>query len=145
MARTHEKVGYSPKSKSPKYSAESAADSVARAIRLLEGRWKLVILFHLFDGEPHRFSELARHIPAVSEKMLGQQLRLLERDGILERTVHAEVPPKVEYTLTPWGLSLCPALDGLLAWLERRDLSSGHSLSDIATAKDAAHHPAGDS
>jgi len=61
----------------------------------------------------------ARHIPGVSEKMLGQQLRHLERDGLITRMVHAEVPPKVEYVLTPWGLSLCPALDGLLEWVER--------------------------
>jgi DNA-binding HxlR family transcriptional regulator len=113
MARTHEKVGYKPKSKSPKYSAESAADGVARAIRLLEGRWKLVILFRLFGGKVRRFSELERMIPGVSQKMLAQQLRQMERDGIVRRLVHAEVPPRVEYGLTEWGQSLCPALDAL--------------------------------
>ena len=127
MTRTHEKVGNEPIRTRPDYSPASAAGGVEEAFGILKGRWKLEILFHLFDGEPHRFSDLARHIPGVSEKMLGQQLRDLERDGIIKRMVHAEVPPKVEYALTPWGLSLCPALDGLLEWFERRGLSSAQT------------------
>ena len=87
---------------------------------MLEGRWKLLILFHLFGGRTLRFSELERAIPAVSQKMLSQQLRQLEQDGIVTRIVHAQVPPKVEYHLTEWGQSLCPALDELLAWAEKR-------------------------
>lgn len=83
---------------------------------MLDGRWKLVILFHLFDGRVLRFSELERSIPGISQKMLAQQLRQLESDGIVHRTVHDQVPPKVEYALTPWGQSLCPALDALLCW-----------------------------
>ena len=67
-----------------------------------------------------RFSELERAIPGVTQKMLAQQLRQLERDGMLRRIVHAQVPPKVEYELTPRGQSLCPALDALLAWSEGR-------------------------
>ena len=77
--------------------------------RLLEGRWKLVILFHLFDGKVLRFSELERAIPNITQKMLGQQLRSLAADGIVVRTAYPQVPPKVEYRLTPWGQSLCPA------------------------------------
>lgn len=87
---------------------------------MLEGRWKLLILFHLFGGRTLRFSELERAIPAVSQKMLSQQLRQLEQDGIVTRIVHAQVPPKVEYHLTEWGQALCPALDELLAWAEKR-------------------------
>jgi len=87
---------------------------------MLEGRWKLVILFHLFGGKTLRFSDLERAMPGVSQKMLAQQLRQLERDGIVARTVHAEVPPRVEYRLTDWGQSLCPALDQLLTWAEAR-------------------------
>ncbi len=90
---------------------------------MLEGRWKLLILFNLFGGKVLRFSELERAIPEVSQKMLSQQLRQLEHDGIVERTVHAQVPPKVEYYLTDWGQSLCPALDELLVWAERRPRS----------------------
>ncbi len=63
-------------------------------MRVLEGRWKFVILFHLFGGNVRRFSELRRAIPAVSEKMLIQQLRQMERDGIVRRFVHHQVPPR---------------------------------------------------
>ena len=88
---------------------------------MLEGRWKLVILFHLFVQPVMRFSELERAIPAVSQKMLIQQLRDLEKDGIVRRTVHPQVPPKVEYALTPFGQALCPALDALLKWAALRE------------------------
>ncbi|RKG91254.1 transcriptional regulator [Corallococcus sp. CA049B] len=98
----------------------TAASGIEGAIQMLEGRWKLVILFHLFGGNKLRFSDLERAIPAVSQKMLSQQLRQLEQDGIVARIVHAQVPPKVEYHLTDWGQSLCPALDELLTWAERR-------------------------
>jgi DNA-binding HxlR family transcriptional regulator len=100
-----------------------------QAIRMLEGRWKLVILFHLFGGRKLRFSDLERAIPAISQKMLIQQLRQLERDGIVARIVHAQVPPKVEYHLTKWGQSLCPALDELLTWAERQPSSPSGSQS----------------
>ena len=72
-------------------------------IRVLEGRWKLVILFQLFGSSIRRFSELERAIPGISQKMLIQQLRQLEADGVVTRIVHAEVPPRVEYHLTDWG------------------------------------------
>ena len=73
---------------------------------MLEGRWKLVILFHLFGGKILRFSELERAIPGISQKMLIQQLRQLEEDGIVVRTIYPQVPPKVEYSLTERGMSL---------------------------------------
>lgn len=103
------------------YTQETAAEGVENALKLLEGRWKLVILFHLFGGNVMRFSDLERAIPAVSQKMLIQQLRQMERDGIVRRIVHHQVPPKVEYCLTDWGQDLCPALDALLTWAERRE------------------------
>jgi DNA-binding HxlR family transcriptional regulator len=102
------------------HTPASAAVGIDHAIRILEGRWKLLILFHLFGGKTLRFSDLERAIPGVSQKMLTQQLRQLERDGILTRTVHPEVPPRVEYHLTEWGQSLCPALDQLLTWTEQQ-------------------------
>jgi DNA-binding HxlR family transcriptional regulator len=98
----------------------SAATGVEQAFRMLEGRWKLVILFHLFGGKLLRFSDLERAIPAISQKMLIQQLRQMENDGIVRRIVHHQVPPKVEYGLTEWGQALCPALDALLTWAEQR-------------------------
>ncbi len=87
-------------------------------LRVLEGRWKLIILFQLFGGKVRRFSDLERSIPGISQKMLIQQLRQLESDGVVGRIVHHQVPPKVEYHLTEWGQSLCPALDALLLWAE---------------------------
>jgi len=103
------------------YTRETAAEGAEKALKLLEGRWKLVILFHLFGGRVLRFSELERAIPAVSQKMLIQQLRQLEQDGIVRRTIFHQVPPKVEYGLTDWGQALCPALDALLTWAAERE------------------------
>ena len=120
MTRTHEKVRYSPESKPAEYTRETAAEGVEQALKLLEGRWKLIILFHLFGGRILRFSELERAIPGVSQKMLIQQLRQMEADGIVRRIVHHQVPPKVEYGLTDWGQALCPALDALLTWAAQR-------------------------
>ncbi|SHF37505.1 transcriptional regulator, HxlR family [Loktanella atrilutea] len=98
------------------YTIATATDGVVAALRMIDGRWKLSILFHLFGGHVLRFSELERAIPEVSQKMLTQQLRQLEADGLVRRTIHPEVPPRVEYALTDWGQALCPALDALLAW-----------------------------
>lgn len=102
------------------YSPESAASGVEQVIQLLEGRWKLIILFHLFDGQVQRYSDFEKLIPGISQKMLAQQLRQLEADGIVSRMVYPQVPPKVEYRLTEWGQALCPALDAMLKWAERR-------------------------
>jgi DNA-binding HxlR family transcriptional regulator len=120
MTRTHEKVSHLPESERPEYTAVSAAQGIEQALGFLEGRWKLLILFHLFGGKVLRFSDLERAIPAISQKMLAQQLRRLEADGIVQRMVHNQIPPKVEYQLTTWGQSLCPALDALLKWAENR-------------------------
>src|SRR5256714_12126042 len=121
MATTHKKLRYSPKSKGKKYTAVTAAQDVEQAFKVLEGRWKLLILFHLFGGKVLRFSELERAIPAISQKMLIQQLRQMENDGMVRRMVHHQVPPKVEYGLTEWGQALCPALDALLKWAALRE------------------------
>ncbi|WZO96264.1 helix-turn-helix domain-containing protein [Isosphaeraceae bacterium EP7] len=97
-----------------------AASGVADAFRILEGRWKMAIIFQLFGSGVLRFSELEKALPAVSQKMLIQQLRELERDGVVKRTVYPQVPPKVEYELTEWGKAMCPALDALLEWAALR-------------------------
>ncbi|MBN9431099.1 MAG: helix-turn-helix transcriptional regulator [Bosea sp.] len=106
------------------YTRESAAEGVESALKLLEGRWKLVILFHLFGGQVLRFSDLERSIEGISQKMLIQQLRQMEADGIVRRIVHHQVPPKVEYCLTDWGQALCPALDALLSWAAQREAAT---------------------
>lgn len=92
-----------------------------QVLRLLEGRWKLIILFHLFDGKVQRYSDFEKLIPKISQKMLAQQLRQLEADGIVTRMVYPQVPPKVDYRLTEWGQALCPTLDAMLKWAEKRD------------------------
>ena len=109
------------KSKSTNYTPASAAKGVVDALKILEGRWKLLILFQLFDRQVLRCSDLERAVPAVSQKMLIQQLRQMEADGIVRRIVHHQVPPKVEYCLTKWGQALCPALDALLKWAALRE------------------------
>lgn len=118
MGRTHKKV--STPARGEKWTRITAAAGVEEALCMLEGRWKLLILFQLFGGNVMRFSDLERAIPAVTQKMLAQQLRQMERDGIVKRKIYPEIPPKVEYSLTGWGQSLCPALDALLKWAALR-------------------------
>ena len=118
MTRTHENV--SPLPTGQCLTPQEAAEGIEQTLRVLEGRWKLLILFNLFGGRVLRFSELERAIPGVSQKMLAQQLRQMETDGMITRTVYAEVPPRVDYRLTHWGQNLCPALDSLLTWATHR-------------------------
>lgn len=122
----------------------SAAAGVENVLKILEGRWKLVILFQLFGGKVRRFSDLERAIPAISQKMLIQQLRQMETDGIVRRIVHHQVPPKVEYCLTEWGQSLCPALDALLRWAAARPDDGTRADPDIPSPAElvAAHERA---
>src|SRR2546430_14658315 len=114
MTRTHEKVRYAPTGKEDELTPSSAAAGLEQVLRILEGRWKLLILFHLFGGKVLRFSDLERAIPAISQKMLIQQLRQLEKDGIVRLLVYPQVPPKVDHCLTDWAQALCPALYALL-------------------------------
>lgn len=80
-------------------------------------KWSLLVLFTLSSSEhPQRFGTLSQRIPDCSQKMLTSTLRKLEQLGLVARTVHPEVPPRVEYALTADGLSLIPALDGVLDW-----------------------------
>ena len=88
---------------------------------LIGGKWKSVILFRLNEGTK-RFSELGRLLPRITPRMLTQQLRDLERDGLVKRRVYAEVPPRVEYSLTDMGRTLQPVLDALKAWGEKQGL-----------------------
>lgn len=81
-------------------------------------KWTLLILDELEDG-PHRFSVLQKRIPEVSQKMLTQTLRSMERDGLIERKVFPEVPPRVEYKLTKIGLALGEAVCGIWKWAEK--------------------------
>jgi DNA-binding HxlR family transcriptional regulator len=82
---------------------------------IIGGKWKLLILRELLAGVS-RFGELRRRVSGISEKMLAQHLRELERDGIIARKTYPEVPPKVEYSLTASGKTLKPIIDGLHEW-----------------------------
>lgn len=86
------------------------------AVDVVGGKWKPMILWALYAGRTLRFGELRRHVAGISEKVLIQQLRELESDGIVHREVYREVPPKVEYSLTPLGMSLNEALIPLGVW-----------------------------
>ena len=119
MARTHKKVRY-PSKRNRKITPAEEFQVAEEALKIIEGRWKLRILVHLRARSVMRFSDLERAIPSVTQKMLIQQLRELERDGAVTRTAYAEVPPRVEYSLTPWGQDLCPALDALRTWAGRK-------------------------
>lgn len=89
-----------------------------RALKVISGRWKAIILYHLFDA-PQRLSELQRLMPEVSQKVLIQQLRELEEHGIVHREVYRQVPPRVDYSATPLGLSFEPVLLALCEWGRR--------------------------
>jgi len=84
-------------------------------LELIGGKWKVAIIYHLSSGTK-RFSELKRLVDGITQKMLTMQLRELEKDGLVNRKVYAEVPPKVEYSLTERGNSLIPVLSPMCLW-----------------------------
>lgn len=93
---------------------------IETVINVLGGKWKPVIYWHLIESTK-RFSDLEKLIPAVSQKMLTQHLRDLEREGVIERTIHPVVPPKVEYALSDYGKTLIPVLEVMCAWGENHN------------------------
>jgi DNA-binding HxlR family transcriptional regulator len=86
-----------------------------RALKVVSGRWKAIILYHLFEG-PRRLSELGRLLPDATQKVMIQQLREMEEHGLVHREVFRQVPPRVEYSATDLGLSLEPVLLALCDW-----------------------------
>lgn len=90
---------------------------VEAALDLIGGKWKSIILFRILE-ETRRFNELRRLLPGLTQRMLTNQLRELERDGLISRKVYAEVPPKVEYSMTAFGKTLEPVLLALKQWAE---------------------------
>ena len=89
---------------------------VELALQVIGGKWKPLILWHLGADGTLRFSQLKRRMPRITQKMLTQQLRELEADGVVERTVYAQVPPRVDYALTAFGATLKPVLEALCRW-----------------------------
>ena len=90
-----------------------------RAIYFLGGKWKIRILFTLFQNKTVRFNELKKVLKTITQQMLSKQLKELEADGIVNRKVHQVVPPKVEYSLTEFGLSVIPILKSFSEWNRR--------------------------
>ena len=90
-----------------------------RAIYFLGGKWKIRILFTLFQNKMVRFNELKKVLKTITQQMLSKQLKELETDGIVNRKVHQVVPPKVEYSLTEFGLSVIPILKSFSDWNKR--------------------------
>ncbi|MDX2270555.1 MAG: helix-turn-helix domain-containing protein [Cyanobacteriota bacterium] len=88
---------------------------VQATLKVLGGKWKLLILWHLKDSAK-RYSELKRLIPEITEKMMIQQLRELEQDGIISRRMLSDMPPKVEYAFTAYGITLIPIFKPLCEW-----------------------------
>jgi len=96
---------------------DEAHEELRRALLVLAGKWKLEILWLLYH-RTHRFGELKRAIPGISQHMLTSQLRELERAGLVTRTVFAEVPPRVEYAMTDTTKALEPTIRSLIQWWE---------------------------
>lgn len=95
---------------------KDTCDGVETALDIIVGKWKPIILFHLMENGTMRFSELKRAIPRITQKMLTSQLRELEAHDIVHRKVYAQVPPKVEYSLTDYGSDMIPILKIMQEW-----------------------------
>lgn len=108
-----------------------------RALRVIGGRWKVFVLYYLFDGS-RRLSELRRLIPGVSQKVLVQSLREMEEHGIVHRQIFAEVPPRVVYTATKLGMSLRPIIQSLCDWGKKHAAELDAMADDETARKDAA-------
>ena len=103
--------------------------AISTTLHALGGKWKTIVLWHLVD-KTRRFGEIQRLVKGVTHKMLAQQLRELEADRLIERKVYAEVPPRVEYSLTPYGRTLIPVLNAMAEW----GLEHERNLSDQVTS-----------
>jgi DNA-binding HxlR family transcriptional regulator len=123
----------------PKWDIMSAACPTRQVLRRIGDKWTMLVISALADEGTLRFSQLSREIEGVTQKMLTQTLRALERDGLVEREVFATVPVTVQYTLTPLGHSLADAVAGIRLW------AYGH-MDDIEAARerfDSQPAPAG--
>lgn len=108
---------------------------VERALKVISGRWKAIILYQLFDG-PKRLSELRRILPSVSQKVMIQQLREMEAHGLVDRKIYAQVPPRVDYSATALGRSLEPVILALCDWgrAHARELNDDDALANCEMA-----------
>lgn len=102
---------------------------VTATMKVLGGKWKPILINAIYFTSPARFGELKRSVVGITQSMLTQQLRELEEDGIISRKIYAEIPPKVEYTLTEFGLTLSPVILTMAKWGEEFKLNKQKSLS----------------
>jgi DNA-binding HxlR family transcriptional regulator len=103
------------KAEAANYSLTRPTCEVESTIKVIGGRWKVLIIRELISGAK-RFGELQRSLHGITQKVLTQQLREMEEDGIVHREIYAQIPPKVEYSLTPLGESLKPILYAMHDW-----------------------------
>lgn len=110
------------------------AAAIREAIGVIEGKWKITIICQLFAAHgPIRFAELERRVEGVNQKMLIQQLKELQKDGIVVRTAYPEVPPRVEYSLSELGVALGPAMEAMIDWaFLRREMATGTVVAETA-------------
>lgn len=120
-------------------SREEVLSQFHRALGMLTGKWKGEILWLLGQGT-HRFGELRRAIPGITQHMLTLQLRDLEADGLVKRTVFPEVPPRVEYEITPSARALRPVFDELFKWAQEHGFPNARPDSTSQT-EDSQHSP----
>lgn len=115
------------------YTGRNLTCPVRTTLNVLGGKWKLLILSYLLD-EPRRYGELRRLMPEITEKMLIQELRELESDGIVARTVHQTVPPRVDYSLTEQGQLVRPVFGELVGWGQQYLGRNGSTLPETPAA-----------
>ncbi len=110
-------------------------------LQLIGGKWKLLVIYFLSLQKVIRFGQLRRTLPEISERMLVRQLRELEDDGLVSRTVYGTVPPRVDYALTPLGESLVPIMESLKAWGNMYELSRAQNESRASASHAAKRLP----
>ncbi len=126
-----------PLARYERYMGPGACGVIRDTFDRIGDKWSLLVIAHLAEG-PLRFGQLLRGIEGISQRMLTLTLRRLERDGLVSRTIHAEIPPRVEYDLTPLGLTLVEAVAGLADWA-----IDHHAAIDESRARYDAAHPEG--
>lgn len=102
-----------------KYDDLKQCMPMAEFQRTLSGKWKILILWYIYVYKVRRFGELRRQLGNITQSTLTKQLRELENDGFIERTVYTQIPPKVEYTLTELGHTFAPLMDDMRKWSEQ--------------------------
>jgi DNA-binding HxlR family transcriptional regulator len=105
-------------SKEKKIIFDEESCPVTATMQVLGGKWKSILINAIYHTSPARFGELKRSVKGITQSMLTQQLRELESDGLICRKIYAEIPPRVEYTLTEFGLTLSPIILSMAKWGE---------------------------